>query len=185
MMDNFTVSAQNIAQGRLWTLFTSEISHFNLMHFLFNMLAMISIGESVRRAIGNQRTLSLYLIGSLSASLAHIYWTYGQYKRALSKKEYELTPNERLMLIRGPPAGLGASGAVCAIVGAFAVMWPRKRLNFMFILNPTASTVVIAICLFDFIGLWNQNSILGHSGHLGGVLSGVAFALILKRLHRF
>lgn len=184
MMDNFTVSAQNIAQGRLWTLFTSEISHFNLMHFLFNMIAMISIGESVRQAIGNERTLWLYLVGSLSASLAHIYWTYGQYRRAISKKEYDLTPNERMMLIRGPPAGLGASGAVCAILGAFAVLWPRKRLNFMFIFNPTASTVVITICLFDFIGLWNQNSILGHSGHLGGALSGVAFALILRRLHR-
>lgn len=185
MIKNFTISAQNLLGGRIWTLVTSGFSHQSLMHFGFNMLAFVSIGQGLRMALGDKRVAALYLLGTVAASLAHAGWTSRQYNQLAHSNVYALTMRDKDFLMRGPPAGLGASGAVCAYLGTLAVLWPRQRLNLFFIFNPTASTVVMMIAAFDFIQLWNRDSLLGHSGHLGGIASGLLYGLMLKRMYRF
>lgn len=40
MVDNYTLSRKNIAEGRWWTLLTSAFSHYDLAHLGINMLVL-------------------------------------------------------------------------------------------------------------------------------------------------
>jgi len=47
MSDHFTVSWNNIMEGRLHTLITAGYSHYSLGHFLINMFVLSSFGPTV------------------------------------------------------------------------------------------------------------------------------------------
>src|SRR5438105_1041568 len=52
MSDQFVVSWSAIAEGRIWTLLTSEFSHVGLLHISLNMIALTSLGIDLERVLG-------------------------------------------------------------------------------------------------------------------------------------
>jgi len=47
MFDNFSDSAHNLREGRVWTLITSAFSHRDWYHILLNMMVLMSFGDPV------------------------------------------------------------------------------------------------------------------------------------------
>lgn len=165
MVENFLVSGSHIESGYLWTLVTSAYSHLDLWHIVLNMFVLWSFGVTLERLWGWRKFLIFYLICSVVGSLSH--WFASS------------------VLIESDVPALGASGAVCGLLMAFAMSYPKARILVFGIVPMPAIVGVLALFAFDVFGLVQQarggGAGIGHGAHLGGGLAGLAlWALWLK-----
>ncbi len=130
-------------QHQYYRAFTAMFLHANFQHILFNMIALLIVGPAVEVLLGRARFLVLYLLAGLAGSVA----------------SYLLSPATIF--------GLGASGAIMGVMGAYVVIGLRRRL-------PIAAVV----------GLLVLNLLIGFSGsidwraHLGGLAVGGLLAFV-------
>ncbi|MEZ4239015.1 MAG: rhomboid family intramembrane serine protease [Myxococcota bacterium] len=155
MSDNFTVSLEAVVHGRVWTLLTSEFSHYATGHLFFNMFALWVFGRGAGEAIGWRNLLALYGLGAVAASVAHV----------------------GLQLVTGSPVpALGASGAVMAIAVVYALLFPNRTLLLNFFIPVPAWVAVTGYVVLDVLGVFGvSNDGVAHAAHLGGAALGAAF----------
>ena len=166
-----SLSPANLLAGAWWEVFTYMWLHappvgFWVTHILFNMLTLSIFGKPVEARVGSVRFLSLYLIGGLAAAGAFLgqeWWSAGQSLIALRNQTQEI---------------VGASGAVLAVVAAFAVYFPEARLFiFPFPFPVKASRAVRVFILLSLAMMFIPAlSFIGHSAHIGGLLAGFFLA---------
>ena len=139
------------------TPLTSTLVHGGFIHLLFNMLMLLWCGTAVERALGRAALLILYLVGAYVAALAQ--WLFD--------------PASVVPVI-------GASGAVSAIIGAFALSFGQARpivrsarlnraINALWLL---AAWVVLQLLVGFAAGA--QGVLLATPAHIGGFLVGLA-----------
>lgn len=92
------------------TPITSMFLHGGWGHLLGNALFFWVFGNNVEDSMGRVRFLAFYLICGLAAAAAHVL----------------LSPTS-------PVPTVGASGAISGIMGAYLVLYPRVRVNMLFI----------------------------------------------------
>ena len=170
MTENFLVSYDALAQGRWWTLITSEFSHVLFLHFFLNMSVLTTFGTVVEAIIGSTRFLVFYLIAAAVASAGHA----GVSAFLLAKPEL--------------PA-LGASGALSGVIILFSLMIPQARLLLLWIIPMPAIVGAAVLVGLDLIGLFAQveggGLPIGHGAHLSGAAAGaVAYVLGLGAIGR-
>ena len=157
------------AEFKPWTWITAAFLHGSTGHLLGNMLFLFLFGFSVELALGRGTYLSFYLLGAVGAS-ALAGWAYA------GKDGY----------------GLGASGAISALMGMYAVMYRLKRIRFFYQLFFYFNYVTAPALLL--LPAWIANELMQHwlggqgiayMAHLGGLLTGAALmtgALLLRRV---
>jgi membrane associated rhomboid family serine protease len=154
----------------LLTVFTSMFMHAGWLHILGNMLFLWVFGDNVEDALGHVRYLVFYLIVGLAATATQI---------ALSMNS--LVP------------GIGASGAIAGVMGAYLVMFPRARIAvfipLFFFLGapyvPAAALIGIWFLMQLFTGVASLGQAAGDSGvawwaHVGGFLAGVLLVNLFR-----
>jgi membrane associated rhomboid family serine protease len=145
------------------SVFTSMFMHAGWLHILGNMLFLWVFGDNVEDALGHVRYLVFYLVVGLAATATQI---------ALSMDS--LVP------------GIGASGAIAGVMGAYLVMFPRARIAvfipLFFFLGapyiPAAALIGIWFLMQLFTGVASLGQAASDSGvawwaHVGGFLAGV------------
>ena len=149
------------------TLFTAMFMHGGWLHLLGNMLFLWIFGDNVEDAMGRVRYLVFYLLCGIAASAAHI----------------ALNTDSTM-------PSLGASGAISGVLGAYLVMFPRRRvavLLFRFITYMPAVVVIGMWILFQFInglGQLAQTEETGgvaYAAHVGGFLAGFVLVWIFRK----
>ena len=91
--------------GEYWRLLTVALTHGGVMHLLFNMSALLVLGNTVESAIGQRKFLIIFLVSQLGASLASIYFSGANV------------------------VSVGASGAIFGLFGAMVVISKRFGLE--------------------------------------------------------
>ncbi len=86
------------------TLFTSMFMHGGLLHLGGNMLFLWIFGNNIEDSMGRARFIAFYLLGGLVAVLAQTV----------------IDPDVTTPTI-------GASGAIAAVLGGYALLYPRAR----------------------------------------------------------
>jgi membrane associated rhomboid family serine protease len=94
----------------LLTPFTSMFLHGGWFHLLGNVMFFWVFGNNVEDSMGRMRFLLFYLICGLAGSLAHI-----------------------MVQPSSPLPTIGASGAISGVLGAYLILYPRIRINMLFI----------------------------------------------------
>ena len=147
-------------QGKfIWTLFTYMFVHANFQHILFNMLGLLFFGPPLEQRLGSWEFLLYYLstgllTGLISVVLAFLFGWSG-------------------MLL------MGASGAIYAVLMAFAVFYPRARIFIWGIIPVRAPILVLGFAVLAiFQQLTGLNSGVAHFAHLAGLLFGYLYLLI-------
>ena len=92
------------------TPFTSMFLHGGWGHLLGNLMFFWVFGNNVEDSMGRIRFLLFYLICGLAAAVAHI-----------------------MVQPASPLPTVGASGAISGVLGAYLVLYPRIRVNMLFI----------------------------------------------------
>jgi membrane associated rhomboid family serine protease len=151
------------------TPLTAALVHSGFPHLLFNMLFLLFCGRSVEVIVGGRQLLVLYVLGAYAAAAGH----------------YALGPTEDIPMV-------GASGAVSAVLGAYAMLFGRNRVR---IKNPTAALWVNALWLLAawvilqmIVGLTFETAgaRIAIGAHIGGFLVGLLLAkpLLLLRYRK-
>jgi membrane associated rhomboid family serine protease len=152
------------------TVFTAMFMHASLAHIGGNMLYLWIFGDNVEDAMGHVRYLLFYLVGGVCAAAAQTF----------------VSPNVPM---------LGASGAISAVLAAYAFLYPRSPVT---VLNPVfllwfffglflTFPAWLVIGLFFAVNLWEAVSMSAQGGvafmaHVGGFIGGaVLFRAFLAR----
>lgn len=147
-----------------WRMLSAAFLHGDAMHLVGNMLFLLALGLLVEGAIGSGRFLGVYLLGAIGASAASLLWRWGE-----------------------AGGGLGASGAVAALMGAFCVVWGRQPVRFFYWIGVVFDYVrAPAIWLLPVWLGWevynlmaNADLGIGFDAHAGGLVSGAALGAVL------
>jgi membrane associated rhomboid family serine protease len=157
LLDLYALSTAGIEQGRWWQLITHSFLHGNIWHLLFNMAGLWFAGRIVERVMGTARFLGLYMACAIAGGLAQV------------------------LLEGGRSLLLGASGAVCGVILAFATIFPEAQIVLLlFFVIPLRFRakylgwgLLGSSLLFFLVGFepW-----IGHAAHLGGCVAGYLLA---------
>ncbi|MCP4982290.1 MAG: rhomboid family intramembrane serine protease [Gammaproteobacteria bacterium] len=136
------------AEDRWWTLITANYLHGSLLHLLFNVSALHAVGKINIEIYASSRSFLIYFLGGL-------------FSMAVSS-------------LAGIPLTLGASGAVCAIIGSMSYdEWRTSKGN----LKKQIVSVGIWVALIVITGLTlpNVNNWAHAVGFVSGFLLGFLF----------
>jgi rhomboid protease GluP len=136
------------AEDRWWTLITANYLHGSLLHLLFNVFALRAVGKINIDIYAPSRFFLIYFLGGL----------FGMAASSLA----------------GIPLTLGASGAVCALIGSMSYdEWRASKGN----LKKRIASVGIWIALIAITGLAlpNVNNWAHAIGFVSGFLLGFLF----------
>ena len=170
------LSPSNLLDGAWWEPFTYMWLHappvgFWVTHILFNMMTLSIFGGPLESRIGSRRFALLYLLGGLSAAAAFLgqaWWQSGLSLATLHSHTQEI---------------VGASGAVLAVVAAFALYYPDARLfifpfPFPVRAKKAVGVFIVLSVIFMFVPAL---SFIGHSAHIGGLIAGYLLARFWRR----
>jgi membrane associated rhomboid family serine protease len=151
------------------TPLTATFLHANWIHLAFNLLILVFCGRPTEAVLGTPAMLILYLLGSYAAAGVH----------------YLAGPTSLVPMI-------GASGAISAVVGAYAVLFGRNKVK---VASPRLAMLLNALWLMAawvvlqiIVGLtFASGGIhLAVAAHIGGFAVGLILAnpLLLFRYRR-
>lgn len=147
--------------GSWWQFITYMFAHYDYIHIIFNMFGLIIFGPIVEKAMGWDKYLALFLLCGLGSALFHI----------------ALTGEATTML-------LGASGAVFGILAAYGILYPKNWI-FVFGIPMPAIVAVAAFIVIEFtFGMTGAEAGVANFGHLGGIVTSIAFMGAYKLLSR-
>jgi len=148
---------------------TAMFLHGGLDHLLGNMLALWVFGRRVEDACGPWRFLTFYL---LAGTLAHVFFTIVQHDSIIP--------------------GIGASGAIFGLMGAYLVLYPGGRIRTLVLFTPLPlwpRVRALWIVLY-FFGIQIIPAIrilrgeadysINHWAHLGGFFAAIFILLFLR-----
>lgn len=138
-----------------WQVFTYMFAHASIWHLLFNMLGLFFFGMQLERRLGSSEFLLFYLFTGTTAGL-------------FSLLVYVLTGSYQVWLV-------GASGAVFALLLAFATYYPTSRILIWGIIPVRAPVLVIGYAAIEIFSMFRRNA--GNVAHLTH-LAGFAFAYL-------
>ena len=140
-----------ILRGQIWRLITPVLLHGGLLHLVFNMYALYSIGRGLEQFYGHWRYLTLYLVAGYTGNV--------------------------LSFLLSPNPSLGASTAIFGLAAAQGVLIFKNRKLF----GSRAQSMLINLGLVLAINLslgFSANSGIDYWGHIGGLIGGAVFAWV-------
>ena len=152
-------------QKQWYRFFSSGFIHADLIHLAINMLVLYSFGSIVEfyysDAFGERGKL-YFVILYLSSIMMSLIPTYNRHKLDISYN------------------GLGASGAVSAVVFSMILFDPVHRLClYGFICLPGIIFGVLYLTYCYYMGKRGGDNI-NHSAHMWGAIYGFSFTFLLK-----
>jgi rhomboid protease GluP len=152
-------STFTIADTRLETLITSCFLHGSILHLGFNLLVLWQVGPFLERAVGRARFLPLYLGAGIAGSAFS----------AIAGRLF------------GASLSIGASGAICGLIGAILVLGARTQ-GWR---GPLARQMAGWLAFLFVLGLAKnlQGGMVqvDNAAHVGGALGGVIIAATWRR----
>lgn len=155
------------------TIFTSMFIHGGWLHLISNMLYLWIFGDNVEDKLGHAKYLFFYLTCGIVAALVHGFTDIDS-----------IVPS------------IGASGAIAGVLGAYLYLFPRARINTLFIIFVFAR--IIKLPALVVLGLWiiaqvisgfaeygsQSNAGIAWFAHIGGFASGLILIVLMKKRNR-
>lgn len=151
------------------TPLTATLTHAGWIHLGFNMMILGFCGRSVEGVLGPVALVLLYVLGAFAAAAGH----------------YAMDPGSMVPMV-------GASGAVSAVIGAYAMLFGRNKVP---VASPALALWLNALWLAAawivlqlVVGFASArvNVAIAVGAHIGGFLVGIALArpLLLLRYRK-
>ena len=149
-----------VIRGRVWQVATYMFAHGSVSHLFFNMLGLFFFGMHVEREIGSSEFLLFYFLTGILAGI-------------FSFVAYAVSGAWFTFLI-------GASGAVYAVLLAFATLFPGSQIYVWGILPVRAPVLVLVYTAIEIASqVFSFHNGVAHLTHLAGF--GFAYLYFLAR----
>ncbi len=162
---NWAIVPFRITDGtHLVTLISSMFLHGGFLHLAGNMLFLWIFGDNLEDDMGHLIFLAFYLIGGVGSGLIHVVSAPGS-----------IIPT------------VGASGAIAAVMGGYLLLYPKARVDILFIF--IIFFKILPVPAWVMLGLWFALQLLGGvnsdptSGgvafwaHIGGFVIGLVLVI--------
>jgi membrane associated rhomboid family serine protease len=136
-----------IASGQYWRMFTAIFLHAGILHLAFNCYALWIFGQIVEQELGRARFLIIFFLTGVFASAA----------------SYAFEPSALVV-------GVGASGAIFGIFGAFVAYNWRRRQTALGAARLRSAILILVINAVLNVGLAGA---IDWRAHVGGFVSGL------------
>jgi membrane associated rhomboid family serine protease len=148
---------------------TAMFLHGGMLHLLGNMLALWVFGRRVEDACGPWRFLSFYL---LAGTIAHVFYILVQHDSDIP--------------------GIGASGAIFGLMGAYMLLYPGGRIRTLVFVSfvpawPRLRAIWVVLYFFAIqiipaihILSGTADYSINHWAHLGGFFTAIFILLFLR-----
>jgi membrane associated rhomboid family serine protease len=152
------------ATGSAANYLTSMFLHGGLMHLLGNMLFLWVFGDNMEDALGHLMFLGFYLASGVASAAAQV----------------AADPASTIPMV-------GASGAIAGVMGGYLLLFPRARVDVLFII--VFLVRVIPIPAWIVLGVWfalqlfsgattpTDGGGVAYWAHAGGFLAGLGLTL--------
>ena len=142
-----------LGQGFVWQFFTYMFVHGGLGHIFMNMFVLWMFGMELENYWGKKEFLKYFLITGLGSGLITYLFSMGS----------------------SIPV-IGASGAIYALLLAFGMMFPDRRIYIYFLFPIKAKYFVMIIGAMTFFSsLGGSTGGISHLTHLGGLIVGFIY----------
>jgi rhomboid family protein len=155
--------------ANLATVFSAMFMHGGWLHLGGNMLYLWIFGDNVEDRFGHVMYLLFYLAAGIAATFA----------------QYIFLPESNV-------PNVGASGAIAGVLGAYILMFPRRRVNVLL------GRAVVAMPAIVVLGFWIVLQLVSGVGtiartdadmggvaymaHIGGFVAGFLMAFVFRGL---
>lgn len=150
LINMFGNNYELVQNGEFYRLFTCMFVHADILHILFNMIALYSIGPVVERYYGKSKFLHIYLVSGLLGSIFS-----GVFMTADS-------------------ISIGASGAIFGLLGSICYFTYYYRATLQGILRGSIMPVIIINLVIGFL-----SSSIDLSAHIGGLIGGILISMAI------
>ena len=140
-------------RGFVWQLFTYMFIHGGFGHIFMNMFVLWMFGSEIENTLGKREFYKFYFITGIGSGLITLLFSL----------------NSTIPVV-------GASGAIYAILVAFAMMYPNRLIYFYFLIPIKAKYFVLIMGVITFFSSFTQGtSGISHLTHLGGIIIGYLY----------
>jgi membrane associated rhomboid family serine protease len=165
------VPREVIGNGEWTTILTSMFLHDGVFHIFGNMLFLNIFGDNIEDALGHWRYAVFYFATGIGAQLLHVM---------LNSSSSVVT--------------IGASGAISGVLGAYLVLFRTNnvRVWWGFFTSWVPAWAMIGLWAAEqFLATWttvmhriSDGPGVAYAAHVGGFVSGVALALVMRKGRR-
>jgi rhomboid protease GluP len=152
IVDAGALVRNRVLEGEYWRMLSATMLHGGFDHLFGNCVALYILGLAGEHALGAWRVLVIYVASGLAGSLASV--------------------------LTGPGPSVGASGAICGLMGAVVLILYRYRRVYhvrdkeiAFVLAGWAAYTILIGAIEPRIDNW---------AHLGGLLGGAVVGLGIR-----
>lgn len=161
--EDLTLAATSSPVGMLyrpWSLVTHMFTHIGFGHFLFNMIALYTMGQVFVSIRGSKSLIVVYLLGGF---VGYLFFALA----------FNFIP---AFASRYQNYVLGASAAVMAVTTAAATLKPRQHIFLFGAMRLELRWLAVILVLLDLASVRTGVNSGGHIGHLGGAFLGYFYA---------
>lgn len=153
----------------LITPLTATLVHSGFAHLALNLLILLFCGRAVENIVGGAGLALLYLVGAYAAAAGHFAFNSA-----------DLAP------------AIGASGAISAVLGAYAILFGRNRVKIadhrlaLWLNALWLASAWVALQLLVGLTFTSAGVRIAIAAHIGGFLAGLLLArpLLLLRYRK-
>ncbi len=151
-----------VQHGQIWRLLLSAFLHTDLIHIVFNMIALYQLGLFTERFFSAKKLLITYVLTAIIASLVSIAVNF---------------------VTRQNPFSIGASGAIFGIMG---LLLGNLLINKRYSANlPLDRNQLILIILYNLMFGFMPNVPVDNAAHIGGLVSGFLLSFFIDPIATF
>ena len=155
-VDEFGFKPSSFLGGKVYTIVTSIFIHASPGHIFFNMIALFLLGSSLEKKVSKEKYLLVYFLGGIIGNLVMLI-------------PFLYSPNT---------IGVGASGAISALVGLGAFICPGKLVIFPSVIPLPFVAAGVLYFLSTTMNLFVPEDItIGYPVHMMGIIVGSIFGL--------
>ena len=144
IVDAGALVRSRVIEGEYWRMLTATLLHGSPEHLIGNCAALYILGMAGEHALGAWRVLVIYVASGLAGSLASV--------------------------LTGPGPSVGASGAICGLMGAVVLILYRYRHMYQLRNKEIAWALAAWAGYTIFIGAVDPR--IDNWAHLGGLIGG-------------
>jgi membrane associated rhomboid family serine protease len=139
-----------------WRPFTYSFVHADFWHLFINMVVIYTFGSELESMTSRRKLFLLYMFAGIFSAY---FWVM-----------FSISPGERGMI--------GASGAICGVMGALATISEKSKCMLLFIPLQTRTLVIVygAYNLMCYTTSFGSN--VAYLAHFGGLIGGFIFAKV-------
>lgn len=143
-------------ENQWWRLISPIFIHFSVAHVAFNCLWIYVLGEKIEKVDSKKIFMSVIIISSICSNFLQYYWTSSS--------------------LFG-----GLSGVIYGLLGFCMILEMESKYD-RYGLPPALYLFMIAWLILGFIGVLDLFGFgkVANFAHLGGLVSGIMFAMIYK-----